>query len=801
MKFQSPALPGVSGNVVREDRTDFRIGDASKIIHILRSSLYAHPVRTLVQEYLSNARDAMREAGRGDEPFEVSLPTVLSPVLKIRDFGVGLSADRVRMVFCAYGVSTKDADASMTGGFGLGAKSAWAYTDSFVVTSYLDGVKSTYVCHTGETFAGTMDLLAVEETAERNGTEVQIPLKSPLDHSRFVDAFYRATFFWPVRPNLLGVHADEIPTTYAQSRSFAKGPGWTLFSSDPWISSLLVGTTTHPCHGVAVIDGIPYFLPGGIIHDDVGLTTLLKDRAILCVDFGNDEIAVAASRESVTASERTRKLLQVGFKSVVGDTILGCFRAKLEAAKTWAEIASLAKGLRGVVHLGKWADGVCLKNGELICETHTAGGNLFLRPRIGTTEMVVESCVRPTSRRARRPAIERSPGIPESTMESGEIIVVDRYGISATNAKLRVLALFEAREKKARELRRSGAGGHQWDKDVTVVSLLGVSSRRIWLSAEGVALGEMKRKDRLVERKRITSEHSRAARALGAVATVTLLGDMPELDSETSRAAQPDRTKPETNNTVALRQVQNFLGDFSVRKTRVIEFTVDGLASQFKEGKAIFQQIEDGTSKGLVGIDSRLFNQVGSWLREKGVCIVIGGSAVQKALSELPGFRSVQELLVDMKSGANLSSSDHALIAERTVRPPPEFFRCVNRVVAMTGGIDDTDLASYAYERCREYDSAKELSPRSGYSTYSHEWALRQSDAWIEAARRADQQELADQGWTERYSLGAAILSDPSRRSRMGIDIEKPSMAAQIRDLLNVTKRRTTEEADGEDEP
>jgi hypothetical protein len=50
-------------NVQRKTQ-NFAIGDASVVIEIMRKRIYSHPIRTLVQEYMSNGRDANREIGR-----------------------------------------------------------------------------------------------------------------------------------------------------------------------------------------------------------------------------------------------------------------------------------------------------------------------------------------------------------------------------------------------------------------------------------------------------------------------------------------------------------------------------------------------------------------------------------------------------------------------------------------------------------------------------------------------------------------------------------------------------------------
>jgi hypothetical protein len=67
---------------VENETQDFGIGDASVIIDILRNRLYERKIPTSCQEYICNARDAMREAGKGNE-FEITVPTRLNPVFKV----------------------------------------------------------------------------------------------------------------------------------------------------------------------------------------------------------------------------------------------------------------------------------------------------------------------------------------------------------------------------------------------------------------------------------------------------------------------------------------------------------------------------------------------------------------------------------------------------------------------------------------------------------------------------------------------------------------------------------------------
>lgn len=64
--------------------------DMESILEILGDSMYSNKPLTLIREYSTNAYDAHVEAGIGDKPIDVFLPSPFIPELKIRDYGFGL---------------------------------------------------------------------------------------------------------------------------------------------------------------------------------------------------------------------------------------------------------------------------------------------------------------------------------------------------------------------------------------------------------------------------------------------------------------------------------------------------------------------------------------------------------------------------------------------------------------------------------------------------------------------------------------------------------------------------------------
>ena len=117
---------------------DFGIkqADMGLVLEILRSKMYKNPIGAICREVASNSRDANREA-ENNVPIEISIndsPLSASDVtISFKDAGPGISPERMADVFVNYGSSTKRDSDQFTGGFGLGAKTPFSYTDNFSI--------------------------------------------------------------------------------------------------------------------------------------------------------------------------------------------------------------------------------------------------------------------------------------------------------------------------------------------------------------------------------------------------------------------------------------------------------------------------------------------------------------------------------------------------------------------------------------------------------------------------------------------------------------------------------------------
>lgn len=196
---------------VKGEAIPFSIGDTAFVIGILRDKIYSDPIYAVVAEYLSNARDACSEIGKESDQMIVTLPTTLNPTFSIRDFGIGMSPERISDVFVKYGVSTKRQDNSQVGCWGLGCKAAWSYADSFIIESFFDGVHREYIADIGETKEGRLLCFKEEPTDEPNGVVIKVPVQNK-DAGAFERAFVKATMLWDKKPQLANKRRGDYPT-------------------------------------------------------------------------------------------------------------------------------------------------------------------------------------------------------------------------------------------------------------------------------------------------------------------------------------------------------------------------------------------------------------------------------------------------------------------------------------------------------------------------------------------------------------------------------------------------------------
>lgn len=180
------------------------------IAAILRE-MYSDPVLAVVREYSANARDAHVLAGKADDPFQITVPTVHKPEIVFRDFGKGLTDGETKELILGYGASGEEKRTSnaMVGGFGIGAKCAFAVADQFLFTSYYGGIANVWQCFRDQDDECRANKLSANPSDQPSGVEVRIPVPTedvPVFQARIGSAFR----FYDVKPTLLSAPADLV---------------------------------------------------------------------------------------------------------------------------------------------------------------------------------------------------------------------------------------------------------------------------------------------------------------------------------------------------------------------------------------------------------------------------------------------------------------------------------------------------------------------------------------------------------------------------------------------------------------
>ncbi len=153
--------------------------DESAIGHVsmILEDMYKFPERAVLREYLANAIDAHVLAGT-DKQVDVTLPVFFDNRLIIRDYGPGLSKEDTDRLLRGYGASGEEKRTSndFIGGFGIGAKCAYAITKTFTYTIWHGGMKRVWINSKDDFDVSVATLASEEPSDEPTGIEVAIPV-------------------------------------------------------------------------------------------------------------------------------------------------------------------------------------------------------------------------------------------------------------------------------------------------------------------------------------------------------------------------------------------------------------------------------------------------------------------------------------------------------------------------------------------------------------------------------------------------------------------------------------------------
>jgi len=265
-------------------------------VQILSSNIYTDKPLAVVRELAANALDAHRAADN-DAPFEIYLPTQITPAFRIRDYGTGLSHEDIMGLYVSYFGSTKRQSNAFIGAFGLGSKTPLAYTDRFTVISRYAHQRREYLVYLDAEGMPVITLLDTSLTDEHNGLEVVLQVK-PSDCYRFESAAQRVLPYFP-------------------SESFVVH-GTTIEETDYWLRDPQFGfvrnAPSYRGHRV-VMGSMAYALDTNHFYN-ANDTSYITDLASLDLFFEIGELSIQASREALSYDRATLETLRTRLREL-----------------------------------------------------------------------------------------------------------------------------------------------------------------------------------------------------------------------------------------------------------------------------------------------------------------------------------------------------------------------------------------------------------------------------------------------------------------------------------------------------
>ncbi len=215
----------------------FTIAASSKAFSILSAQLYQDKIKAIIRELSTNAVDAHTDAGTLDKKFVVTLPTPGNLNFKIRDYGTGMSPEKIESLYTTYFGSDKNDSNDFVGCLGLGSKSPFSYTNSFYVTSYYNGMVYIYIA-TSVKGLPEIQLHSSAPTDEPNGLAVGFAVE-PKDIYEFQGKAQEVYKYFKYRPEIV---QDVI--RFSEVQSYIEGKGWKIVSGGQ--SMAVMGHIAYP---------------------------------------------------------------------------------------------------------------------------------------------------------------------------------------------------------------------------------------------------------------------------------------------------------------------------------------------------------------------------------------------------------------------------------------------------------------------------------------------------------------------------------------------------------------------------
>ena len=305
------------------------IKTSAKMFNFLSKQIYTDYFTAIWRELVANGIDAQKITGETRSPI-VTVPSMLEPFAKVRDFGTGMGHEFMMDKFMAFAdASTKEDSNDFIGGFGIGSKAPLAYTDQYSIKSFQRGTVRVYSVFKDAEGCPCIAFLSEAPTDEPDGVEVAFPVRLD-DITKFTSTVQNTLEYFKPLPVLENTDLTLIAPKYD-----AQGDKWGLrLSGSNRIPKVVMGGVAYPISG----HNIPY--------DYQTLRGFINMGLDVYMDIGEAEISL--SREHITEDEALyEKLNDIATK--IGDEFGKQMSKQFDACPTaWEAKQKLAEALKNM---------------------------------------------------------------------------------------------------------------------------------------------------------------------------------------------------------------------------------------------------------------------------------------------------------------------------------------------------------------------------------------------------------------------------------------------------------------------
>ena len=220
----------------------------AKMYDIVINKLYQNKAGAVLRELYANAWDSHVASGNTETQIEIHMPSWLDQNFGIRDYGTGIPHDEFENIYTNVGESTKEDSNEFIGAFGLGSKTPFTMTDTYIIENWCAGRKTTWLCFKSN---GTPEVSRVgdEPSDEPSGLQCSFAFDSQATVDEFKRELPKQLMFFPVKPKITG--GDSASIKWKELPKYTKEDTYFFMDNDRYSSYntqhyVVMGNVSYP---------------------------------------------------------------------------------------------------------------------------------------------------------------------------------------------------------------------------------------------------------------------------------------------------------------------------------------------------------------------------------------------------------------------------------------------------------------------------------------------------------------------------------------------------------------------------